>query len=207
MLSHKELLADRGFLVYVMQTFPAMVPYLKGFHLTIEMWRGGRDAEGWKLPKPGVKETKTEEESEEDVDGQVCFDFMVDPGVGGGCVPKDGITMAVPRLRDYVEALMRLSNFEDPPLRVVRPVQVVQVFYGFGDASGKQLGATLSGNLNCRECFSAPRSDPGGVCFRIGMWLAAKEEKSSNFKELKNLVDTVREEASTGRIKDCELFM
>jgi hypothetical protein len=26
-----------------------MVPYLKGFHLTIKMRRGGRDAEGWKL--------------------------------------------------------------------------------------------------------------------------------------------------------------
>ena len=37
-LSHKELLSDRGFLVYVTRTYPAMVPYLKGFHLTIEMW-------------------------------------------------------------------------------------------------------------------------------------------------------------------------
>jgi hypothetical protein len=36
-LSHKELLADRGFLVYVTRTYPALVPYLKGFHLTIEM--------------------------------------------------------------------------------------------------------------------------------------------------------------------------
>ena len=26
-----------------------MVPYLKGFHLTIEMWRGGRDKDGYKL--------------------------------------------------------------------------------------------------------------------------------------------------------------
>ena len=26
-----------------------MIPYLKGFHLTIEMWRGGRNAEGWKI--------------------------------------------------------------------------------------------------------------------------------------------------------------
>ncbi len=33
----------------VTQTYPAMVPYLKGFHLTIEMWRGGGDPEGWKL--------------------------------------------------------------------------------------------------------------------------------------------------------------
>ena len=55
--SHKELLADRGFLVYITQTYPAMVLYLKGFHLTIQMWRGGRDSEGWKLPKPIVQET------------------------------------------------------------------------------------------------------------------------------------------------------
>ncbi len=48
-LSHKELLLDKGFLVYVTLMYPTMVPYLKGFHLTIEMWRGGRDAEGWKL--------------------------------------------------------------------------------------------------------------------------------------------------------------
>jgi hypothetical protein len=33
--------------VYVTQTYPAMVLYLKGFHLTIETWRGGRDAKGW----------------------------------------------------------------------------------------------------------------------------------------------------------------
>ena len=46
LLSHKELQSDRGFLVYVTRTYPAMVPYLKGFHLTIKMWRGGRDAEG-----------------------------------------------------------------------------------------------------------------------------------------------------------------
>jgi hypothetical protein len=48
-LAHKELLSDHGFLVYVTRTYPSMKPYLKGFHLTIEMWRGGQDAEGWKL--------------------------------------------------------------------------------------------------------------------------------------------------------------
>ncbi len=37
-LAHKELLSDRGFLVYVTRTYPALVPYLKAFHLTIEMW-------------------------------------------------------------------------------------------------------------------------------------------------------------------------
>ena len=48
-LAHKELLSDQGFLVYVTRTYPTMVPYLKGFHLTIEMWRGGRTEEGYKL--------------------------------------------------------------------------------------------------------------------------------------------------------------
>jgi hypothetical protein len=49
MLNHKELLTDRGFMVDVTRSYPGMVPYLKGFHLTIEIWQGKRDAEGWKL--------------------------------------------------------------------------------------------------------------------------------------------------------------
>jgi hypothetical protein len=48
-LSHKEMLSNQGFLVYVTGSYPLMVPYLKGFHLTIEMWCGGRDVDGWKL--------------------------------------------------------------------------------------------------------------------------------------------------------------
>jgi hypothetical protein len=50
-LSHKELLSDQGFLVYLTWTYPAMVPYLKGFHLMIKMWWGGWDADGWKKLK------------------------------------------------------------------------------------------------------------------------------------------------------------
>ncbi len=49
-LDHKRLQSDRGFMVYVTQPYPALKPYLKGFHLLLETWRGGRDAEGWKLP-------------------------------------------------------------------------------------------------------------------------------------------------------------
>ncbi len=47
-LAHKELLSDRDFLVYVTITYPAMIPYLKGFHLPIEMWQRGRTEEGYK---------------------------------------------------------------------------------------------------------------------------------------------------------------
>ena len=30
--------------------YPSLVPYLKGFHLTLETWRPDRDQDGWKLP-------------------------------------------------------------------------------------------------------------------------------------------------------------
>jgi hypothetical protein len=39
-LPFKQLQSDRGFMVYVTNAYPAMKPYLKGFHLSLEMWRG-----------------------------------------------------------------------------------------------------------------------------------------------------------------------
>ncbi len=47
LLDYKKLRSDRGFMVYVTQAYPLLKPYLKGFHLSLETWRGGRDTEGW----------------------------------------------------------------------------------------------------------------------------------------------------------------
>jgi hypothetical protein len=206
-LNHKELLSDRGFLVYVTRTYPAMIPYMKGFHLTIEMWRGGRDAKGRKLKDDasvGVEEVTSAEDNDMAGLGHKVRkrgDYKVKHG------PDDGFTTPVPRFRDDLDALTKLTSFDLPPLRVVRPSQVVQVFYGFGDASGKQFGATISRNYNCRARLSKAAKGDGGVRYRIGLWTAEEEEESSNYKELKNLVDTVEEEASAGRLKNCEFFL
>ncbi len=54
-LDFKQLRSDRGFMVYVTQTYPGMKPYLKGFHLSLETWRGGCNSEGWKLTKKNNK--------------------------------------------------------------------------------------------------------------------------------------------------------
>ena len=48
---HSELEKDRFFFVYVGRTCPCMRACLKGFHLTLDSWREGRDEEGWKDPK------------------------------------------------------------------------------------------------------------------------------------------------------------
>ena len=48
-LSRSELESARGFLIYVTQTYTAMVPYLKGIHLTIDSWRPHRDKDCWRV--------------------------------------------------------------------------------------------------------------------------------------------------------------
>ncbi len=84
---------------------------------------------------------------------------------------------------------------------------MVHVYYGFGDASGKQFGATLSESYSCKSHLSKTRQDGQGVCFCIKLWTAAEEEESLNFKEVKNLVGTESEEAGAGRLRDCKFFL
>jgi hypothetical protein len=84
---------------------------------------------------------------------------------------------------------------------------VVQVFYGFGDASGKQFGATLSENYNCWGWLTDSSTDGSCIHFRIGLWSPKEEEESSNYRELRKLVDTISEELVAGRPRDCKLFI
>ena len=47
---HKIAEKYRGYLIHIAATYEAIVPYLKGLHLTLDVWREGRDDEGWKDP-------------------------------------------------------------------------------------------------------------------------------------------------------------
>lgn len=118
-LDHKELLSDRGFLVYVTRTYPAMVPYLKGFHLTIENWRGNRDSEGWKIHHPAsFADEMNEEEEEDEYLGEIKEEAAVlhklkedlDDEVEQRA-PENGYTTAVPRFRDDFLALTAFDTF------------------------------------------------------------------------------------------------
>lgn len=40
-----------GFVVYVVQTYTSLVPYLKGIYLTLNSWQKGQDREGWGLQR------------------------------------------------------------------------------------------------------------------------------------------------------------
>jgi hypothetical protein len=49
-IDHKLLERKRGFLVHMVQTYPALNPYLKGVHGTLDSWRCGRDINGFRMP-------------------------------------------------------------------------------------------------------------------------------------------------------------
>jgi hypothetical protein len=124
----KRLEQIRGFLMYVTCTYVGMAPYMIGFHMTIDSWRWGRDAAGWRS------------------NDEVYWLAAEDGGEWGGA-PADGempeMVRAVPRLRHNVEALMASSESDVPSLRRVRCQKKCIAYYGFGDASGAGFGATL----------------------------------------------------------------
>ena len=126
-VDHKALERRRGFLLYVTRTYPAMVPYLKGVHLTLDGWRKGRDAEGWKVTNWEAREAWANGE-----------DTGKDQDLKG---PKN--VKAKPRLISDLQALMRLLAAATPPNQRIRSKNLVEVYYGFGDASQDGFGFNI----------------------------------------------------------------
>jgi hypothetical protein len=181
-VNYQEFESDLGFLIYVTRTFPCMQPYLKGFHLTLHGWRPNRDEEGWKLASNKMGRERNDWPGETELDN--------------GSAPETSHparVKAVPRLKDDLLALKTLTEGEIPPLRMVRPTTVRSVRYGFGDASGVGFGST----------FSAP----GSILYRHGIWGDDDSGRSSNWRELTNLVETLELEAMEGRLCGCEIFV
>ena len=124
-LSVKRLEEIRGFLNYLARTYRWMAPYLKGLHLTIDIWRPGRDAEGWKLSR-----------------------FMMDRAVHKGedytgVEERPARVFAVPRLHQDVTALLTLTEVKAPPMVKYRVKGSLVAWYMAGDASGKGFGAAV----------------------------------------------------------------
>jgi hypothetical protein len=208
-LNHKELISDRGFLVYVTRAYPSMIPYIKGFHLTAEMWRVNRDDEGWKLPLTErlaldgfPRDTVDEGDDDEATLGHMTRKST--PSVLHA--PPSGNTPPAPRLRADLEALLELSKSELPPLRLARPKKVVHVFYGFGDASGKGRGSTYQGFRTIHHPTGELGPDTP-VHYTVGVWGSDDESESSNYRELTNLVEDTEAEAVAGRLSQTELFL
>jgi hypothetical protein len=213
-LEFKRLQSDRGFMVYATQAYPSMKPYLKGFHLSLETWRGGQDAKGWRLRETPHQDPTDNPISEEMAEAGVNIDGFQEEGAvesmddiklwhlicsstgssSSGKGPVSGLTAAVPRFRQDLEALLQLMQSEKPILRRVRSANcLMAAFYGFGDVSSSGFGASIA--------------HPDGLHTQYGIWPNNNGDKSSNNCKLKNLVDTVEEEAKAEYLKDLELWL
>ena len=108
---HKQLERDRGFLVYVGQTYPAMVPYFKGIHGTLDSWRPGRTVDGF------AGRWNEEEEEEYWADGwEDPWDYgKVGPGTSGRSEEPPEMVRMTSRLLSDAEALSELVRSDEPP--------------------------------------------------------------------------------------------
>jgi hypothetical protein len=153
-LPRSTLESARGFLIYVSRTYTSMVPYLKGLHLTIDSWRPNRDEDGWKLTS----------DLEPRIDG-------ITEGMTG---PQ--LVEAVPRLKNDLQALLELTEGDEPPRMQVRPTATAAIGFMFGDASGVGFGQSL---------WFLHGED---VDVFYGLWDEEATPHSSNWKEFYNQV-------------------
>ncbi len=122
-LDFKHLRSNRGFIVYVTQAYPGMKPYLKGFHLSLETWRGGCNSKGWKLPKQQEQEeSKATKAATLDNFHDFKLDLLMHLLIGGGGhhdTPSSGFTQAAPRFKQDLEAVLYLAEGDLPRMRCV----------------------------------------------------------------------------------------
>ena len=181
LINHKMLERIRGFLLYVTKTYPAMVPFLKGIHLTLDSWRPGRDSDGWRLTMSEMLARGADKEGVEE-------DFAVLHAKGA----PEFVTPST-RLEDDIATLRRLTSAESPPKRFIRSRLIATACYGFGDASGSGFGSTIE--------------VAEGLRYRHGLWGRDMNNRSSNYRELRNLVEAIEEGVSDGSLEGCELFL
>ena len=125
------------------------------------------------------------------------WEFSNQYGYGMDCaqdLEAPQTVVAVPRLFHDCKALLRLTQVEDPPAYQVLCARVVDVFYGFGDASGSGFGATFE--------------IKGDIIYEYGQWTTEESEgSSSNWRELKNLVDSLTRFLRLVPPGGCEVFI
>ena len=180
-LDRKELENDRRFLVHLSMVYPAIVPYLKGFHFTLETWRPNRDSNGGKISATGWVRVQNHFLEKGEQPPSLSLEYADAPAT----VKIDPIFL------NDLKVLKSLMEDSTPPLRVVRSKKHRSVAVTFVDASGGGKGvSTIDSEKN--------------ISIRMGV---TTQKASSNFLELSNLVETLEKEYESGDLRNVELFL
>jgi hypothetical protein len=198
MIIRKLLEQDVGFLVHVFMTFENLRPFLKGFYLTLNGWRFDRNEEGWKLGKSDWEDMAIDLLGDDD---QWEFIKHEAKEKQSGVLSTDGPPMVkmMNRMKRDLEVLKSMFASSTPSRRLVRGKAIARILYGFGDASGAGFGASWSKPFQTGSHITTMR-------YRFGRWGEDEEGSSSNYRELKNLVDTLDEMVRSDELTGVEVF-
>jgi hypothetical protein len=92
-----------------------------------------------------------------------------------------------------LKAIMELTAAEDPPQRRGRARSKANIIYRYGDASGSGFGW-------CIDFSDGVRCELGECCDLI-------QQATSNYRELRNLVNAMGQAAQEGMLEGCEVFV
>jgi hypothetical protein len=204
LLDFKRLERDTGFLVHVCMTYENLRPYLKGFYLAMNEWRYDRDKEGWKLNKQ-----EWEDIADDWMDGSWHWEAVKSEmklGSGSRAETPNKVRM-VPQMIQDVELLAELFKQERPSKRLIRGRGIARILYGFGDASGAGFGASWEVRAVNQDSSGGGKDGPSQIRYRFGRWGGESEGSSSNYRELKNLVESLEEMGKKDELSGVEVFL
>jgi len=192
-VNRKELEKDIVLFMHVTMTYDNLTPYLKGFYLTLNLWRGQRNKEGW---KKGL----------EDWRGMAGWFFdnperweEVREGTWSSSKQSEDAPELTPvstRFLDDVNAFFHFLAGDEPVKLLVRGKNIWEVIYGFGDASGAGFCALF-----------VKAGDEDKIYFPYRRWGSDLDASSSNFRELNNLVESLEDIIEEQNLGGVEIYV
>jgi hypothetical protein len=210
-VDRKRFESGLGFLVHISAVYDFLRPYLVGFYLAQHQFRSGRDSNGWLRGGDRVQQDLFEDELDR-FERRTTRDGCNDLGdglptdtEGGGYQTSDIIddeempptVPLTPLLLRNAQTIQRLTAGEVPVQRLVRPTSSV-VAYGASDASGEGFGGRVE------EVDGATGDDV--QTFFYGYWGDATDSSTSNWREMRAVVDRITTDALSGKLAGRELW-
>jgi len=189
-LNRKQLEEVRGFLNYVVRTYPSLKPYLTGLHLTIDGWQPNWDKEGWRMKWTTL--LQMEEPAEEDWECEDYADLSAFSQSVKEPLIAPMVVVAKERLGEDMVALRYQMSHPKPLPRRVQSRSGKKVIYCFGDASSSGFGFTLEVN--------------GHVYYSYGQWDESADNKPTPTLT-KNLLESLRRAVEDHQLQGLELFI
>ncbi len=134
----QRLLVIRGFLIYVVRTYPWLNLYIKGLHLTIDSWKPGTEESGFKMRGKELDcalaawaegrglPCQREDDATDEVTPPPSQEAWERQSCPGDEAPE--VVRLVPRFRRDVACLLELTDLHIPPKQLYRAKHTMAFF-------------------------------------------------------------------------------